>query len=254
MLDIRSIPARLADPERRAEPWSVVHNVGGGDYRSVGDATLAMLVQHAGLQQDAWVLDIGCGTGRVASRLQDYLKAKGRYIGFDISRAAIRSCQRRFRSDGRLRFEHADIWNGDYNRGGRVSDIEATFPAETGAFDLAFATSVFTHMQLPAVRRYTAEAGRSLKPGGRFAFTAFTLEPGRVSSAEFPFEAFGTHSAVVDQRSPERAIAHRRDAIERAIEGAGMAVEHYLRGSWNGPAEYYGAQDLWVARRGGTAA
>ena len=32
LIDLKSLPARLADPARRAEPWSFAHNVGDGDF------------------------------------------------------------------------------------------------------------------------------------------------------------------------------------------------------------------------------
>lgn len=248
MVDLRNLPARLADPARRGDPWAFRHNVGDGDFRAVGQEILAALRDHAGFAGTERVLDIGCGAGRVAAPLAPILAARGgRYLGFDISRSAIAYCRRRFAGQPQLAFEHLDVWNGDYNPGGRTPELEASFPAADGAFDLAFATSVFTHMRLPAVRRYLAEAARTLAPGGRFAFTAFALEPGREASEAFPFRPFDQSSAVIDPRSPERAIGHRREAIEQAVAAAGLTLAGLHRGWWAPGADYAGGQDLFVA-------
>jgi len=246
LTDLRSLPARLSDPARRGEPWSWVHNVGDGDFQAVGALLLDNLKDHAGLKADDRVLDIGCGNGRVAAQLSPVLKDAGGYLGFDISKAGIAACRRRFAAQPHMAFAHLDVWNGEYNAKGRIAELDTVFPADDASIDLAFATSVFTHMRMAAVRRYLAEAHRVLAPGGRFAFTAFALEPGREATAAFPFARFDETSAVVDQRYPERAIGHRRDALEAAIAEAGLTAETFRRGLWHEPHDYKGGQDFYL--------
>jgi SAM-dependent methyltransferase len=249
LLDLKSLPARLADPARRAEPWAFVHNVGDGDFVAVGAQLAGQLRDHAQLTGSDRVLDIGCGNGRVAKHLAPLLRDGGGYIGFDISRGGIRVCRRRFAGQPHMRFEHIDVWNGEYNASGRIAEIETVFPAAEGSIDLAFATSVFTHMRMPAVRRYLAESARVLKRGGRLAFTVFALEPARAASAMFDFQPFDETSAVMDRRYPERAIAHSREALEAAVAAAGLQTRQVLHGAWAPPAAYDGGQDLFVAVR-----
>lgn len=249
LLDVQSLPARLTDPARRAEPWAFLHNVGDGDFQAVGAQLLRSLRDHAGLAPRDQVLDIGCGNGRVAEQLAPFLRDGGGYVGFDISRHGVGACRRRFARAPHLRFEHLDVWNGEYNAQGRVAELDTVFPAADGSIDLAFATSVFTHMRMAGVRRYLAESARVLRPGGRLAFTAFALEPGRETSAMFEFQPFEEASAVIDQRYPERAIGHRREVLEAAVAEAGLKVTALLRGAWAPPAEYDGGQDLFVAIR-----
>jgi SAM-dependent methyltransferase len=247
LIDLKSLPARLANPARRGEPWSFVHNVGNGDFVAVGAQLVSNLRDHADLAPGDRVLDIGCGNGRVAEPLAPILKAGGGgYIGFDVSRSAIRSCRRRF-AGRNMGFEHIDVWNGEYNATGRVAEADTVFPAADGSIDLAFATSVFTHMRMAGVRRYLAESARVLKPGGRLAFTAFALDPSRAASALFEFKPFDETSGVIDTNNPERAIAHRREALEAALAEAGFKVVGAHQGAWAPPATYDGGQDLFVA-------
>jgi SAM-dependent methyltransferase len=247
LLDLKSLPARMADPARRAEPWAFIHNVGDGDFAAVGAQLLRNLKDHAGLTSSDQVLDIGCGNGRVAAQLAPFLAAGGGYVGFDLSRAGIAACRHRFRRATHLRFEHLDVWNGEYNARGKLDEDEVVFPVANGSIDLAFATSVFTHMRMSAVRRYLAEAARVLKPGGRFAFTAFALEVGRERSEVFDFRPFDATSRVIDQRYPERAIGHDRGVLELAVAEAGLSLQGFWKGAWLPPAEYDGGQDLFVA-------
>jgi len=249
LVDLKSLPARLADPTRRDEPWNFVHNVGNGDFKIIGAMLLANLRDHAGLKADDQVLDIGCGNGRVAAQLAPILRDTGGYLGFDISRAGIAACRKLFAGQPHMAFRHLDVWNSEYNAKGKVAEIDTVFPAADASFDLAFATSVFTHMQLPPVRRYLAETARVLKPGGRFAFTAFALEPGREATEQFAFRPIDETSAAVDPKYPERAIGHRRPALEAAIAEAGLTVAEFHRGYWAPGGEYNGGQDLFVVTK-----
>ena len=248
--DLRSLPARAVDAERRAEPWSVLHHVGHGGYLQIGRYLAGLLADHAGFDGSQAVLDIGCGTGRAAAGLAPRLAAGGgRYLGFDVSASAIGYCRRRFASAPQLAFAHLDVRHADYNPRGVQDELTARFPAEDGGFDIALAASVFTHLTMPAVRRYLAETARTLRPGGRFAFTAFALEAGREASPQFPFRPFDATSWTVDAEAPLGAIGHRREVLEAAVREAGFARFEFRRGDWAPGADYPGGQDLYVAVR-----
>ena len=53
----------------------------GGDYEVVG-AIEAELLKHYGLGPNDFLVDAGCGSGRLASALASYLK--GSYLGIDV--------------------------------------------------------------------------------------------------------------------------------------------------------------------------
>ena len=55
-------------------------------FREAGDEWLSKLREVGGLQPHENMLDIGCGSGRVALALMDYLSDEGSYTGADIRR------------------------------------------------------------------------------------------------------------------------------------------------------------------------
>ncbi len=255
-LDLQSLPTRLRDPSRRGDPWQSLHNVGPGDFQDSGAGLLRDLIHHAGLTPSDSVLDIGCGVGRVALPLAGFLDPNGRYIGFDVSRRAVKGCRERFaaiRPD--FRFEWLDLRNGDYNAGGALAEIEARFPCDDGVIDLAFAASVFSHVRIETIARYLAEAARVLKPGGRFFFTAYALTPDRrdaIAHAQtrLDFRPWRDGAMVMDPRSPERAIAHDAQALAAATEAAGLKLAGpWRRGDWAPGGELGGWQDIWVVEK-----
>lgn len=255
-LDLNSLPVRLRDPNRRGDPWQSLHNIGPGDFQGSGAGLMNDLIAHAGLKPNHRVLDIGCGVGRVALPLARFLDARGRYVGFDVSRRAVEGCRKRFaRIRPEFRFVWLDVRNRDYNAGGAIAETEARFPCDSGVVDVAFAASVFSHVQMETIARYLAEAQRTLKHGGRFFFTAYTLTPERRAAivraeTRLDFRPWRNGSMVMDHRSPERAIAHDAEAIEAAIAAAGLRLAGpWRRGDWAPGAELGGWQDVWVAEK-----
>jgi len=77
---------RVAGRSDELIPPRTLHFVGGGDFRSVGNAFLGHFREIGKLGPNECVLDIGCGTGRMAVPLLGYLGERGSYIGFDVSR------------------------------------------------------------------------------------------------------------------------------------------------------------------------
>jgi SAM-dependent methyltransferase len=260
-LDLVSLPARVTDPDRRQEPWQTIHNVGGGDFASAGRENLDLLQTYAGLTTLSSVLDIGCGTGRMAAPLVDFLDPGAGYVGFDISRSAIETCKRRIGSKrADFRFVHVDVRNREYRSAGAIEETELSFPIADNQVDVALATSVFSHMTLDSIAHYLAETHRVLKPGGRFMFTAFALTDERVAGiqagrAALDFKPWNDGSMVVDPKSPERAIAHRLEALDTAVSAAGLRLPDGVRyGGWLPPTTYPGGQDLFVAVKPGSPA
>lgn len=141
----------------------------------VGRMQVEWLKDWAGLKDHEDVLEVGCGIGRIAAPLTQYLR-KGSYQGFDIVAHGIEWCQGRITArHPNFRFFHSDVFNKFYNPEGTLSASEFRFPFPDRSFDVVFLTWVFTHMLPDDVRHYVGEIGRVLRPGGRCYCTAFLI-------------------------------------------------------------------------------
>ena len=120
------------------------------------------------------MLDVGCGTGRMAVPLTGYLSDE-EYEGFDLMPEAIERCQENITPD--------------------------------------ILSSTFTHMLPDEVPNYLSEIERVMKPGGRAMITFFLLNRQSLKLIEAGKSAIGFkyHFGVYrikEKSTPETAIAY----------------------------------------------
>jgi SAM-dependent methyltransferase len=244
---------RAPGSPRPIPPEVLLSGVGPGDYVEAGDLTVSLL-EKAGLAPDDRVLDVGCGLGRVAWPLSRRLGPRGSYDGFDVVRAYTDWCAGSLGLDAaRFRFRHADVRTGFYNPEGAVLPEDFVFPWADASFDLAIATSLFTHLLPSAVARYLREIGRTLASSGRLFATFYLLDdrvrgPARegVTDPSFPIPI--DHGLVHDAAVAESAVALETEWVLEALGAAGLSVAGVHPGRWQaGAGPYY--QDIVTAVR-----
>ena len=124
----------------------------GGGFEQVGNIELALL-QNFGLQPDSYLIDVGCGSGRLAKPLASYLS--GHYSGFDVVADLV---------------EYARKVSGRPDwRFGVVDHIE--IPERDSCADMVCFFSVLTHLLHEQSYWYLEEAVRVLKAGGKIVFS-----------------------------------------------------------------------------------
>jgi SAM-dependent methyltransferase len=247
---------------RREElrPPRRLQSVGSGDFHEVGAQMVHYLRELGGLRPDARVLDVGCGTGRLAVALTGYLTG-GSYRGFDIVPSAVRWCQGeitpRYPS---FKFDLAQIANSHYNPEGDLQAAAFRFPYDDASFDFVCATSVFTHMLPAEFLNYMSEIARVLAPRGSLLGTFFLLNHASIEALEsrrgglpLPYElkdsSCGVAYRAADAHSPEAALGLPEEAVREAFERSGMELGPVRYGSWSGRADGFSYQDILVAER-----
>jgi ubiquinone/menaquinone biosynthesis C-methylase UbiE len=230
--------------------------VGGGDFVEIGEQFKGYFIDLAGLQPSDRVLDVGCGIGRMAVPLTNYLSPEGEYWGFDIVAEGIDWCNRHISSKfNNFHFFYCDIYNECYNVLSKNLAVDYQFPFRDEYFDFVFLTSVFTHMLPSAMANYLGEISRVLKTGATCFITFFLLNKessGLIrsgdSTLDFRYEVDGCLTTHKD--NPEAAIAYEEGFIERLYSKYGLRISqpiHY--GSWCKREDYLSYQDIVVATK-----
>ena len=129
----------------------------GGSYDALGEVEKQLLIGY-GLAANHTLVDVGCGSGRLAKALVPCL-AHGRYLGIDVVRELLDYAQ----EDCPAAWEFA-----------LVEDIR--IPFADNCADMACFFSVFTHLLHEETYCYLLEARRVVKPGGRIVFSFLEFE------------------------------------------------------------------------------
>ena len=246
---LRALDARDAVSGRDAlVPPRRLQFVGAGDFVTVGDEFLFHFRTLAGIEPHHRVLDIGCGIGRMARPLVRFLDpARGSYDGFDVNREGIEWCRAHYAAHPHFRFRAVDLFNTRYRPDAGESAREFRFPYPDGAFDLVFATSVFTHLPREEADRYLQESARVLAPGGRLLATFFLLD-GDAPAPTLDFRPADEVMSVVDPDLPEEAVAFDAGWVAERIGAHGLGALETYPGTWRG-TDGLSYQDVVVAAR-----
>lgn len=124
----------------------------GGEFDAIGALEFDLVVQ-AGLTPDGSLIDIGCGSGRLAVQLRSWLG--GSYLGTDVVQDLL---------DHAVAITARPEWRFE-----RVTGL--SIPADDGSADVVCAFSVFTHLLHEESYAYLQECHRVLKPGGTLVFS-----------------------------------------------------------------------------------
>lgn len=245
------LPSRRDVPLLRSIPL-----VGIGDGTEIGESVVRQLVTLADLNPSDSVLDVGCGTGRVALPLTRYLRPpSGRYAGFDVEPEAIRWCEKHIcRHHPHFTFEHVAVSNPNYYTASRPS-TELRFPYRDAQFDVVLVTSVFTHMLQAEVVHYLSEIRRVLRPHGRVFATFFLLNEeseGLIAEQQGVFEWHDMGGyRTLNPRLPQSGVAYPENQVREWIVQHGLVVRDVVYGSWCGRTGRDTGQDIVVGVKAG---
>ncbi len=172
----------------------------GCDFEANGIVERELLIQ-CGLRPEHYLIDVGCGSGRLAAPLAAWLT--GRYLGIDIVPELVEYAAKQVgRPD--WRFEPAAGF---------------TIPAGDGEVDMVCFFSVLTHLLHEQSYLYLADAKRVLKPGGRIVFTFIEF------ATEHHWNLFEDSLRHVDDARQPLNVFISRDAIRLWARHLGLEVE-----------------------------
>lgn len=170
------------------------------------------LLTDLGLTRDGRLLDVGCGTGLLATAAEGFLTARGAYFGTDLAKEAVEFCRGRYR---RPNFRFA------------VNGM-TTLPIRGEQFDAVSFFSVFTHTYPDETALLLSEAARLLAPGG------------------FIFADVFTSPRVQRHAGSRYAVEVNREALLRLAGLVGLTATPVMDSPWHGQAR----REFFAFRKG----
>ena len=236
-------------------PQSIQYVGGKNQFLIAGKEFFEFFKELGHLKPDDAVLDIGCGTGRMAYPLTTFLSSRGRYVGFDIVPHAIDWCKGRYEHQfSNFFFYLADLYNSDYNPRGKIKGAQYRFEHKDAEFDFIFATSVFTHMLPDESQNYLNETRRVLKPSGRALLTFFVLNDESKAQlaagkaiVPLKYKMNGFYTSTPD--CPENAVGYEQEDLLKMLDRAGLELEGPIHfGDWCRREKFLSHQDILIVR------
>lgn len=206
------------------------------DYIKQGEFQLDLLKEEIKLKPSDAVLDIGCGVGRTAIALTQYLNKKGSYSGFDVVEEGINWCKKGIGKDfSNFNFQYVSLFNDLYNTS-KKSAIDFVFPYVDNSFDKVFTISLFTHMQIDEIQHYFKEIERVINDSG-LCFSTFFLydvndEDYIASRKDFNFPYEGDGFRLMNENVKSGNIAIDKSKLDEMLKIANLQKVRIIDGYW----------------------
>ncbi len=226
-------------------PIQLAEMTGGGPdtFPPIADHHQRLLRHWIELGPSDRVLELGCGIGRDAIPLGEYLTS-GSYTGVDVIAPSIEWLKTNVAPrNPRFTFHHSNVSDDLHNPTGSQIAENIKLPAKNNSIDKIFLFSVFTHMFKNEIEHYLSEFRRILAPGGLVFATGFTYTPAVLNKARqtdlTPWRLAFEHEVedgvrINSPESPRGAVAFRNDVWRDIMESSGLEVQAYLNGGWSG--------------------
>lgn len=225
--------------------------VGGSDFISHGIRQTNVLQKYINLKNTDSVLDVGCGIGRTAISLTSLIP-NGTYDGFDAVEKGINWCKKNISTKHpNFTFKFTPIYNDLYNSYSQKAE-NFTFPYEDSQFNKVFLFSVFTHMQIPEIKRYLQEIGRVLKDDGLCLATFFLYDNSKTEGGTMHFPHLYEGYKLMDDKVTAANIAVSIPLLNQMAHEAGLEVTVIKEGYWRTHVEKENAdefQDIVVLKK-----
>jgi SAM-dependent methyltransferase len=256
---VRDIFAAMQFERINGVPLSDV--IGGGDPEYVASEILAAMENYVDITSQRSILDVGCGCGRIATALTQYLGPASHYVGVDIVSELVefgkKSITPRYPNFKFLLLEEGNLSYDWWRQKRSQKDIATLSEAlPPGTVDLAISVSLFTHLDSPAAADILAAIACLLKSGGQAFVTVFVLDSSAREGIEsgrtgFSFKHRTPSGQLLTEKleEPTHAVAYEMGHLEDLIHSVGLRLERWVPGYWSQGNAGETFQDVLILRK-----
>lgn len=256
---VRDIFQAMQTEQINGHPLSDI--VGGGDPEPIAREVVTAIEKYAKLSPGDSILDVGCGCGRIAAALTQYVGRESQYVGVDIVPGLIDFARNfitpRYPSFKFLLLNQSnssyDWWRGE---SGEIEIAKLTEAVSAQSINLAISVSLFTHLDYASAHEMLTSIHHVLKNDGRVFMTVFLLDANAREGIEgrrtaFSFKHRTQTGKLYAEKSddPTLAVAYDGGLLDELIGSAGFQLEQHVPGYWSsgGPGETF--QDTLILRK-----
>lgn len=219
------------------------------DFGRVGKMLFDDLLKYGYPSQEEWMLDLGCGCGRLTRPLASYLSPLAKYVGIDSNAEMVKWCTDNITPVlPNFTFIHMDVKHNKYSPQGALLETQALLPINDASISFAVVISLFTHMLREGTEHYLAELARVLWPGAKL-YCTYWLSDSDSADAErvkFPFKS--GECKIGNDAMPEDSVLHEKSWLLGLYEKLGFEPNPVIvRGGWVKDAQGRGTQDIVIA-------
>jgi SAM-dependent methyltransferase len=192
--------------------------VGPTEPDAFDDSGLQVILEPFPREAYDFLLDFGCGCGRLARQLMRCGKRPRRYLGIDAHRGMVHWCRDNITSRApEFDFRHHDVFQEFMNPDGGFDQLP--LPADDETVTLFVAWSVFTHLLQPDAEFYLHELARVLHPTGVAVTTWFLFD-----KTDFPMMQEFQNALYISDFDPTNAVIFDRTWLIGALSAAGLEI------------------------------
>lgn len=239
---LRDLPITARDPR----PYGGL-NIFSPVVKSQSTDLFELCKKYGLIQPNCSILDLGCGTGRILSKLQQITKNA---VGFDICERFLGFCR-----PYNLRTYHVDVEHPEFNPTGKVDPLSAFLPFKEGSYERVIGIAVLNHQDITRAQTIIKEALRVTKKGGLTIFTVLLLNAQsrfqlQQNQCVFKLQEKTDDWWVSNVTRPYLNCALDETIIRRTIiENRGQVVEPIYYGQWRQLNHAPTGHDLLVIRK-----
>src|SRR2546423_913925 len=235
--------------------------IGGGNPERVATEIVSVLARHVDLGAKRLVLDVGCGCGRIATGLTQFLNETSEYVGVDIVPGLV-EFGRKFITPRYSHFKFLLLDEGNFTydafcpNGSAVDIAKLSEACPAGSVDLAISISLFTHFDYAAAVDMLKNVSRMLARGGEAFVTIYVVDgearrniQSGATGFRFAHRTPSGELAAEKLEDPTFAVGYEVEKMDELVNSAGLRRERWIRGYWSQGNSGETFQDALILRK-----